>query len=442
VSGSGFNPQSTQCIAAVKIFAFLDVAKNFSFPDRLIRRTTMPIFMWVAQTKKGKTLKGELEAADEKIALSQLKRRNLTVTKIKPKPKDLFANVAFMQPKVTKKDIVIFTRQFSTMIDAGLPLVQGLNILADQNENATFKRILKTITKDVEGGSTLGEALGKHPKQFDDLFVNLVAAGEVGGILDTILQRLAAYIEKAEKLKSQIKGAMTYPIVVVAIAILVIAVILVFVIPVFEDMFSSFGSALPVPTQIVVGMSNFLKSNIHWVLLGIIGLVIVFKQYRKSKGGRRTTDAISLKLPVFGDLLKKSAVARFTRTLGTMIQSGVPILDALEIVAKTSGNVILEEVIFDVRSSIAEGQTISEPLGETDIFPRMVVQMISVGEATGALDTMLEKIADFYDDEVDAAVDALTSMLEPLLMVFLGGSIGGLVVAMYLPIFKMAAAMG
>ncbi|MBW1798477.1 MAG: type II secretion system F family protein, partial [Deltaproteobacteria bacterium] len=229
----------------------------------------MPIFLWVAQTKKGKTLKGELEAADEKIALSQLKRRNLTVTKIKPKPKDLFAGVAFMQPKVSKKDIVIFTRQFSTMIDAGLPLVQGLNILADQNENLTFKRILKQITKDVEGGSTLGEALGKHPKQFDDLFVNLVAAGEVGGILDTILQRLAAYIEKAEKLKSQIKGAMTYPIVVVAIAILVIAVILVFVIPVFEDMFSSFGSALPVPTQIVVAMSNFLKSNIHWVILGI-----------------------------------------------------------------------------------------------------------------------------------------------------------------------------
>jgi type IV pilus assembly protein PilC len=264
----------------------------------------------------------------------------------------------------------------------------------------------------------------------------------VGGILDTILQRLAAYIEKSEKLKSQIKGAMTYPIVVVAIAILVIAVILIFVIPVFEDMFSSFGSALPVPTQIVVNMSNFLKGNIHWCLLGLGALIFAFKKYRGSKGGRRTTDALALKLPIFGDLLRKTAVARFTRTLGTMIQSGVPILDALEIVAKTAGNVILEEVIFDVRSSIAEGQTIAEPLSETDIFPRMVVQMISVGEATGALDTMLGKIADFYDDEVDTAVDALTSMLEPLLMVFLGGSIGGLVVAMYLPIFKMAAAMG
>jgi type IV pilus assembly protein PilC len=282
----------------------------------------------------------------------------------------------------------------------------------------------------------------KHPDVFDNLFVNLVAAGEVGGILDTILRRLAEYIEKAEKLKSRIKGALTYPIVVVAIAIIVIAVILIFVIPVFEDMFASFGKALPVPTQIVVNMSRFLKGNIHWCLLGLGALIFAFKKYRNSAGGRKTTDSLALKLPVFGMMLKKVAVARFTRTLGTMIQSGVPILDALEIVAKTSGNVILEEIIFEVRSSIAEGQTIAEPLSENDIFPGMVIQMISVGEATGALDTMLEKIADFYDDEVDAAVEALTSMLEPLLMLFLGGSIGGLVVAMYLPIFQMAAAMG
>ena len=402
----------------------------------------MPYYIWVAETKKGRKLKGEIEAADEKIALSQLKRRNLNVLKLKPKPKDLFEGVGFMQPKVTKKDVVIFTRQFSTMIDAGLPLVQGLSILAEQAENKTFKGILKEVTKDVESGSTLAEAMKKHPKIFDDLFVNLVAAGEVGGILDTILRRLAAYIEKAEKLKSQIKGAMTYPIVVVAIAIIVIAVILIFVIPVFEDMFKSFGSALPAPTQLVVNMSRFMKGNIHWVLIGIGVFVFLFKKYRGTDGGRKTTDSLALKLPVFGDLLKKVAVARFTRTLGTMIQSGVPILDALEIVARTSGNVILEEILFEVRSSIAEGQTIAEPLSENDIFPGMVVQMISVGEATGALDTMLEKIADFYDDEVDAAVDALTSMLEPLLMLFLGGSIGGLVVAMYLPIFQMAAAMG
>jgi type IV pilus assembly protein PilC len=402
----------------------------------------MPVYLWVAETKKGRKLKGEIDAANEKIALNQLKKRNFTIKKLKPKPKDLFESIAFLQPKVKNKDMVVFTRQFSTMIDAGLPLVQGLSILAEQSENATFKGILKEITKDVEGGSTLAEAMKRHPKVFDSLFVNLVAAGEVGGILDTILRRLADYIEKNEKLKSQIKGAMTYPIVVVAIAIIVIAVILVFVIPVFEDMFTSFGSALPAPTQIVVDLSRFMKGNIHWVILGIAALVFAFKKYRNSERGRKVTDTIALKLPVFGDLLKKVAVARFTRTLGTMISSGVPILDSLEIVARTSGNVVLEEIIYEVRGSIAEGQTISEPLSENDIFPGMVVQMISVGEATGALDTMLEKIADFYDDEVDAAVDALTSMLEPLLMLFLGGSIGGLVIAMYLPIFQMASAMG
>jgi type IV pilus assembly protein PilC len=402
----------------------------------------MPVYVWVAETKKGRKLKGELEAADEKIALSQLKRRNFTVKKLKLKPKDLFENVSFLQPKVKNKDVVVFTRQFSTMIDAGLPLVQGLTILADQNENPTFKVILKTITKDVEGGSTLAEAMRKHPKVFDDLFVNLIAAGEIGGILDSILRRLAEYIEKAERLKGQIKGAMTYPIVVVAIAVIVIAVILIFVIPVFEDMFKSFGSALPTPTQIVVNMSRFIKGNVHWLLIALAALIFGFKRYRMTEGGRKATDSIALKLPIFGDLLKKVAVARFTRTLGTMISSGVPILDALEIVAKTSGNVVLEEILFEVRGSIAEGQTIAEPLSENDIFPGMVIQMISVGEATGALDTMLTKIADFYDEEVDAAVDALTSMLEPLLMLFLGGSIGGLVVAMYLPIFQMAAAMG
>jgi len=400
------------------------------------------MWQWVAETKKGRKLKGELEAVTEQIAESQLKKRNLKILKLKPKPKDLFGSIAFMQPKVKNKDIVIFTRQFSTMIDAGLPLVQGLNILAEQNPNPTFKNILRQLTKDVEGGSTLAEAMKKHPKVFDNLFVNLIAAGEVGGILDTILQRLATFIEKAEELKSRIKGALTYPIVVLAIAFIVIAVILIFVIPVFQDMFASFGSALPVPTQIVVNMSDFLKGNIHWVILAIIAFVFAFKQYANTKGGRKTIDTYSLKLPVFGDLLKKTAVARFTRTLGTMMSSGVPILDSLEIVAKTAGNVVIEEIIYDVRGSIAEGQTIAEPLSENDIFPGMVIQMISVGEATGALDTMLGKIADFYDKEVDTAVDALTSMLEPLLMLFLGGAIGGLVVAMYLPIFTMAGAVG
>jgi type IV pilus assembly protein PilC len=402
----------------------------------------MPVYVWVAETKRGRKLKGEIDAANESIALNQLKKRNFTVRKLKPKPKDLFSAISFLQPKVTNKDIVIFTRQFSTMIDAGLPLVQGLTILAEQTENATFKAILKEITRDVEGGSTLAEAMKKHPKVFDDLFVNLVAAGEVGGILDTILRRLATFIEKAEKLKSQVKGALTYPAVVVAIAIIVIAVILVFVIPVFEDMFKSFGSALPAPTQFVVDMSRFIKGNIHWVILALIPIIYGLKRYRKSASGRKQTDALLLKMPIFGDLLKKTAVARFTRTLGTMISSGVPILDALEIVARTAGNVIIEEIVMEVRASIAEGQTIAEPLSENDVFPGMVIQMISVGEATGALDSMLEKIADFYDDEVDAAVAALTSMLEPMLMLFLGGSIGGLVIAMYLPIFGMAAAMG
>ena len=400
------------------------------------------MYVWVAENKKGRKFKGELEAASEQIARSQLKKRNLNILKLKPKPKDLFANISFMQPKVKSKDVVVFTRQFSTMIDAGLPLVQGLNILAEQSTNPTFRTILKQVTKDVEGGSTLAEALKKHPKVFDDLFVNLVAAGEVGGILDTILQRLATFIEKSDDLKRKIKGAMVYPAAVVAIAIIVIAVILIFVIPVFQEMFASFGSALPLPTQMVVNMSEFMKGNIIWVILAFIVMGFAYKQYRNSKGGRKSTDNLFLRLPIFGDLLKKTAVARFTRTLGTMLASGVPILDSLEIVAKTAGNLVIEDIIYDVRSSIAEGQTIAEPLSENDIFPGMVTQMISVGEATGALDTMLNKVADFYDKEVDAAVDALTSLLEPLLLLFLGGSIGGLVIAMYLPIFSMAGAVG
>ena len=402
----------------------------------------MPYYKWIAETRKGKIIKGELEADNRKTALIQLRRRNLRVKKIKPRPKDLFENISFLQPKVNKKDLVVFTRQFSTMLDAGLPLVQGLTILAEQTENKTFQGILKQVVNDVEGGSGLAEALGKHPQIFDDLFVNLVAAGETGGILDNIFQRLATYIEKAEKLKSQIKAAMAYPLVVISIAILVIGVILIFVIPVFEDMFADFGSALPVPTQIIVNMSGFLRRNILYIIVTVLLIWFLIKKYRDSRGGRKKIDTLLLKLPVIGIVLKKVAIARFSRTLGEMIKSGVPILEALEIVARTSGNVVLEEVILKLRSSVSGGQTISEPLSESDIFPGMVIQMISVGETTGALDTMLEKIADFYDDEVDTAVAAMTSMLEPILMVFLGGSIGGLVIAMYLPIFKMAAGMG
>jgi len=401
----------------------------------------MPTYLYTGKTKRGRVTKGELEAADERMARLQLKRRNVEVTKLKPKPKDVFGSISFMQPKVTKKDIVIFTRQFSTMIDAGLPLVQGLNILSEQMENATFKGILKQITKDVESGATLADALGKHPKVFDALFVNLVAAGEVGGILDTILQRLAAYIEKAEKLKSKVKGAMVYPIAVLGVGILVMGVIMVFVIPVFQDMFSSFGESLPALTQVVIDISEFTKGNIHFIIGGIIVFVWVFRRYKRTQSGGRNIDFAILKLPIFGELIKKVTVARFTRTLGTMLSSGVSILDALEITAKTAGNVIVEEVIHDARTSIAEGQTIAEPLSESDIFPGMVSQMISVGESTGALDAMLEKIANFYDDEVDASVNALTALMEPLMMMFLAGALGPIIIAMYLPIFSMASAM-
>jgi type IV pilus assembly protein PilC len=402
----------------------------------------MPVFTYVGKSKRGRVLRGELEAADERIARIQLKRKSIEVTKLKQKPKDLFEGISFLQPRVTKKDLVIFTRQFSTMIDAGLPLVQGLNILSEQMENKTFKNILKQITRDVEGGSTLADALNKHPRVFDALYVNLVAAGEVGGILDTILQRLAAYIEKAEKLKSKVKGALVYPIAVLIIGVLVMAVIMIFVIPVFQEMFSNFGSGLPALTQLVIDISSLVKSNIHFMVGGLIVIVWLFRRYRRTTSGKKNIDRLLLKLPIFGELVRKVAVARFTRTLGTMTASGVPILDALEITARTSGNAVVEEVIYDARTSIAEGQTIAEPLGESDIFPGMVTQMISVGESTGALDAMLEKIANFYDDEVDATVSALTALMEPLMMFLLAGALGPVVIAMYLPIFQMASALG
>jgi type IV pilus assembly protein PilC len=401
----------------------------------------MPIFTYVGKSKRGRVLKGELEAVDERIARIQLKRKSIEVTKLKKKPKDIFEGISFMKPKVTKKDLVIFTRQFSTMIDAGLPLVQGLNILAEQMENKTFKGMLKQITKDVEGGSTLADALNKHPQVFDALFVNLVSAGEVGGILDTILQRLASYIEKAEKLKSKVKGALVYPIAVLIIGVLVMAVIMIFVIPVFQEMFSGLGKGLPALTQLVIDISNFTKNNIHYIIGGVIVVIWAFRRYRRTKTGRRATDIAMLKMPIFGELIRKVAVARFTRTLGTMISSGVPILDALEITAKTAGNTLIEEVIYEARTSIAEGQNIADPLSESDIFPGMVTQMISVGESTGALDAMLEKIANFYDDEVDATVSALTALMEPLMMLFLAGALGPIIIAMYLPIFKMASAL-
>lgn len=398
----------------------------------------MPVYIWKGTNRAGKKVKGQIEALDENAVSNLLRRQRIDPIKIKEAPKDIFENISFLQPGVKETDIVIFTRQFATMIDAGLPLVQCLEILSGQSDNKTFKKLLTQVKSDVESGSTFADALKKHPKTFDDLFVNLIAAGEIGGILDTILQRLSAYIEKSLKLKKQIKSAMVYPMSVLVIAIAVVMVLLIFVIPIFEKMFEDFGGSLPIPTQIVVNMSDFMRKYIIFILIAIGLIIFGSSKFYQTKRGRILVDDLLLKLPVFGDLLRKVAVARFTRTLGTMIQSGVPLLDALDIVARTAGNKTVEAAIFKTRASISEGRTIAEPLGESGVFPSMVVQMISVGESTGALDTMLSKIADFYDDEVDSAVGSLTSMIEPMMMVFLGGTIGGLVVAMYLPIFKIA----
>lgn len=402
----------------------------------------MPVFLWQGKNAKGDKKKGEMEASSKEAVRSNLKRMKIEPTKIKPKPKDLFENVAFLQPKVKEHDIILFARQFSTMIDAGLPIIQCLDILFSQQENVTFKKMLKSIKESVESGATLAESLKKFPKHFDDLFVNMIAAGEAGGILDTILRRLSTYMEKAARLKSQVKGAMTYPIVTLAIATIVLIVILVFVIPVFEDMFQDFGSELPAFTQLVITMSEFTKKNIIYLVIGLIIFFIAFKRFYVTEKGRSVVDDLVLKTPIFGMLIRKVAVAKFTRTMGTMLASGVAILEALDIVAKTAGNKTIEKAVYAVRSDIAEGRTMADPLSESGVFPAMVCQMIAVGESTGALDAMLEKIAAFYDEEVDQAVENLTQLIEPFMLVFLGVTIGGLVVAMYLPIFKMAGAIG
>ena len=398
----------------------------------------MPVYLWVGKNRNGETQKGEMDAASEDNVRSHLARLKITPTRIKKKPKDLLENVSFLQPPVKQKDVILFCRQFSTMIDAGLPIIQCLDILHSQQENATFKKMLKKIKDSVESGSTLAEALKAYPNHFDDLFVNMIHAGETGGILDTILRRLSAYMEKAAKLKAKVKGAMTYPIVTIFIAIIVLAVILIFVIPVFEEMFADFGGELPGPTKVVIAMSDFAKDNFLLVIGATILFVFAFRRTYRTEKGRTYTDRMVLRLPVFGDLLRKVAVAKFTRTMGTMLGSGVAILEALDIVGKTAGNKTIEDAIVKVRSGISEGRTMADPLTESGVFPSMVCQMISVGEATGALDAMLGKIADFYDEEVDQAVENLTSLIEPFMLVFLGVTIGGLVVAMYLPIFKMA----
>jgi type IV pilus assembly protein PilC len=404
----------------------------------------MPKFSWEGKTRTGAVQKGEMEAASEAAVTAMLRRQGIMPSKIKERGKGLDVELKLpgFAPKITTKDLVVFTRQFATMIDAGLPLVQCLDILGRQQDNKTFKKIILEVKESVESGSTFADALAKHPKAFDDLYVNLVAAGEVGGILDTILNRLAAYIEKALKLKKKVKSAMTYPTTIVGIAAVVIAIIMIFVIPAFEKMFADFGGALPAPTQIVINLSRFLQKYIAVFIVGFILLVQAFKRFYKTKRGRELVDDFALKLPVAGILIRKVAVAKFTRTLGTMLTSGVPILDGLDIVAKTAGNKTVEKAIYKVRQSISEGKTIAEPLEKSGVFPAMVCQMIAVGEQSGAIDTMLNKIADFYDEEVDDAVGNLTAMMEPLLMLFLGTTVGGLVIAMYLPIFKLAGAAG
>ena len=400
----------------------------------------LPIWVWEGKTKTGEVKRGEVEAPDEASVQQRLRAMALMNVKIKKKPIQISLKLPGLGG-ISQKDLVIFTRQFATMIDAGLPLVQCLDILSGQLDNMAFREVLVKVKTKVESGSTLADALGDHPKVFDTLYVQLVAAGEIGGILDTILNRLAQYIEKNEKLKSKVKGAMVYPSVVLIVAVGVTVVLLLFVTPTFEKMFKDFGGAMPTPTQIVIDLSKWLQNYIGYLVAFLVALVIAFRAWISWPRGREQWDAFVIRTPIFGPLVRKVAVARFTRTLGTMISSGVPILDALEVVAKTAGNSVVEKAIRYTKLKIAEGKTIVQPLSETKVFPPMVVQMIGVGEATGAMDQMLSKIADFYDDEVDAAVSALTTLIEPVMMVFLGGVVGGFLVAMYLPIFSIAGAV-
>lgn len=405
------------------------------------KKASVPVFLWEAKTKAGEVKKGEMEATDAAAVDARLKSLGLTPSKVRKKT---ILDAGLTLPGsggVTGKDILIFVRQFATMIDAGLPLVQCLDILGSQTPNPGFRKVIFAIKTRVEGGSTFSDALKDHPKVFDDLFVQLCAAGEVGGILDTILNRLAVYREKSEKLKGKVKSALSYPIIVLVVGIGVTAMLLLKVTPVFAKMFGDFGSALPAPTQFVVDLSEWLQQYIVYMVVGVAAVIAVFVTFYRNPRGREIFDKLILYVPVIGSVLTKVAVARFTRTLGTMVSSGVPILDALDVTAKTAGNRTIEKGIQYVRSKISEGKNISGPLAETKVFPSMVVQMIGVGEATGAMDQMLGKIADFYDEEVDTAVGGLTAMIEPLMMVFLGGVVGGFLIAMYMPIFTIASAI-
>ena len=401
----------------------------------------MAVFAFSGRTRTGQVINGEMEAPNREAVVAQLRRQQVLATSIKPKARDIEISIPGFGAKANEKDLAVITRQLATMIDAGLPLVQCLDILAQQQEKKFLKSTLQDIRQDVEGGSTFSAALKKHPKVFSGLYTNMVEAGEAGGILDTILNRLAAYIEKAMTLKKRVKTAMFYPATIVSVALVVVTFLLMYVIPTFEQLFAGFGASLPLPTVIVLKLSNFVQAYILFIIGGLVGTVVGLRMYYRTEGGKRAIDGLLLRLPIFGTLIRKVAVAKFTRTLGTLVSSGVGILDGLDITARTAGNKVVEDAILKARTTIAQGKTIAEPLQASKVFPPMVTQMIAVGEQTGALDRMLNKIADFYDEEVDSSVAGLTSLLEPLLVIFLGVIIGGVVIAMYLPIFKLITVM-
>jgi type IV pilus assembly protein PilC len=398
----------------------------------------MPVFTFSGKNASGEKVSGERNAANKEALASQLRRERITPGPIRQKGKE-FAMPTFGSGKVKTKEIAIFFRQFSVMIDAGLPLVQCLEILAANQENQAFQKTLTGVRTTVEGGATLANAMRQYPKVFDDLTTNMMEAGEMGGILDTILQRLATYVEKAVKLRAAVKSALIYPVSVVSLAFLIVGALLKWVVPIFANLFVGLGVALPLPTRIVIGLSGFVGHFWWFFIVGIAGGIFGVKQIRKDPRGRYYFDYLMLKLPVLGMLLRKIAVARFTRTLGTLITSGVPILEALTVTAKTSGNAVLEEALMKVRKAIEEGRTIVDPLRECGVFPNMVTQMIGVGEATGAMDNMLQKIADFYEDEVDSATKDMLAMLEPIIIGLLGVMIGGIVISLYMPLFSMIA---
>jgi type IV pilus assembly protein PilC len=406
----------------------------------------MATFAYVGRTRSGAVKKGELSAKTRDEAVDQLRKQSVVVTSLEEKKGGGFnLSKISLGSGLTDKDLVVFTRQFGTMINAGLPLVQCLEILSTQSENKVLRETIGEVKTQVEAGSTFSDALRRHPKVFDDLYVNLVHAGEVGGLLDTILTRLAKYIEKAMKLKGQIKSAMVYPAAIMGVAVVVISVLMIWVIPIFAKMFIELSGgkvALPGPTQLVIDISNAFTSYWYVIFGSLVAIIFGIKKYYATVQGRKAIDKLLLKTPVFGDLIRKASVAKFTRTLGTLLASGVPLLDGMTICAKTAGNKVIEETLINARTSISGGKTIADPLAASGVFPKMVTHMIAVGESTGALDAMLGKIADFYEDEVDQAVASLTSLLEPIMMVFLGVVIGFIVIAMYLPIFKMSDAIG